>query len=166
MNNFIELIEYNVWANRRIVSQVKDLAHENFVQEGCAGECLTFMRKALLHLLKADWIWLGLWRGQAIMDYPQRWDQFAVDDIKKVWETMQADMLEELKSIFPPRADSEIEFSNGDEQIHILKFWQTINLVVDHCTYYRGQISNMIETLGVDPVKTQLFDYYTRRVHV
>ena len=79
---------------------------------------------------------------------------------------MQLNMLEELKSILPTREDNDIEFSNGDEQTHILKFYQTVNLVINHGTYYRGQIANIIETLAIDPVKTQLFDYYTRRVHV
>ena len=163
MNNFVELLEYNVWANKRILSQVSDLAQERFVQE--KNDCLTMMRQALLHLLKTDWIWLDFWKGQAIMDYPPSWDKFTFDDIEKVWESMQLNMLEELKSILPTREDNDIEFSNGDEQTHILKFYQTVNLVINHGTYYRGQIASIIETLAIDPVKTQLFDYYTRRVH-
>ncbi|HKZ36011.1 MAG TPA: DinB family protein [Chryseolinea sp.] len=165
MIDFIELLEYNVWANMRIISQVKDLAHENFVQEECAGNCLTSMRLALLHLLKADWVWLDLWRGRAIIDYPQTWDQLTIDDIEKVWNSLQLNIVEELQTIFPANADNDIQFSNGDEQIHVLKFYLTINLVVNHGTYYRGQIANMIETVGVDPVRTQLFDYYIRRIH-
>jgi uncharacterized damage-inducible protein DinB len=165
MIDFIELLEYNVWANMRIMSQAKDLAHENFAQEGGASDCLTSMRHALLHLLKADWVWLDLWKGQAMMDYPQTWDQLTIDDIEKVWNSIQLNMVEELKSIFPANAYKDIQFSNGDEQIHILKFYQTINLVVNHSTYFRGQIANMIETVGIDPVRTQLFDYI-RRVHV
>jgi uncharacterized damage-inducible protein DinB len=72
--------------------------------------------------------------------------------------------LEALNSNFFKRSDDEIGFSNGDEQIRILKFRQTITLAVDHDTYYRGQIANMIELLGFEPVETHLFDYYTRRV--
>lgn len=168
MNNFIELLEYNVWANRRIVSQVMDLAHEDFVKDAGAfnSDSLISMRQAVLHLLKADWIWLDLWRGKAISDYPDVWDQFTMDDIEKVWSLIQANILEELKSTLPAKSEREIEFSNGDETIHILKFYQTINLVINHATYYRGQIANMIDTIGVPPVKTDLFDYYTRRIHL
>jgi len=161
MNDFIELIEYNIWASKRLISQAKDLAREDSVVD--TGDCMNSIRRAFLHMLKADWIWLDLWKGQAIVEYPKAWDQFTLDDIDRVWSDLQTNILEELNSNFFKRSDDEIGFSNGDEQIRILKFRQTITLAVDHDTYYRGQIANMIELLGFEPVETHLFDYYTRR---
>ena len=166
MNAFIELIEYNVWANQRLMSQAKELMHESYIHIEDSCDCMSSMRHAFLHMLKADSIWLDLWKGQNIMDYPASWDQFTVDDIDRVWSDLQVNILEELNTNFLRRTDDEIGFSNGDEQIRILKFSQTITLAVNHSTYYRGQIANMIETLGFEPVSTHLFDYYTRRVHV
>jgi hypothetical protein len=37
MNDFIELIEYNIWASKRLISQAKDLARENYVVD--TGDC-------------------------------------------------------------------------------------------------------------------------------
>jgi uncharacterized damage-inducible protein DinB len=164
MNDFIELIEYNIWASKRLISQVKDLTHETYVVD--TNDCMNSIRRAFLHMLKADWIWLDLWKGEAIAEYPEAWDQYNVDEIDRVWSDLQVNILEALNSSFLKRPDDEVGFSNGDEQMRILKFRQTIILAVDHDTYCRGQIANMIELLGFEPVKTHLFDYYTRRVHV
>jgi uncharacterized damage-inducible protein DinB len=163
MNDFIELIEYNIWASKRLINQAKDLSHEDYVVD--TNGYMNSMRLAFLHMLKADWIWLDLWKGQPIVECPSAWDQFAIDDIDNVWSELQADIIEELSLNFFKRSDEDIGFTNGDEQIHILKFWQTITLAVDHDTYYRGQIASMIDLLGFEPVKTHLFDYYMRRIH-
>jgi uncharacterized damage-inducible protein DinB len=163
MNSFIELVEYNVWANRRVASQIKDLVHENYFQD--TNDCLGSMRQVLLHMLKANWIWLDLWKGQAIMDYPTSWDTFSVDEIEGVFNSLQENILQEINVNLDTKGERELLFSNGDEHVHLLKFWKTITLAVNHDTYYRGQISNMIETLGFEPAKTNLFDYYTRRIH-
>lgn len=163
MNNFIELLEYNIWANRRILSQVKYIVLEETLRDTC--DCRVSMQHALLHLLKADWIWFDLWKGQAIREYPKQWDGFTVMDIERVWPAMQDSLLEELRSVFPPRIDDEVVFSNGDEVVHLVKFYESINLVIVHGSYYRGQIGKMIDIIGLEPVKTQLFDYYARRIH-
>ncbi len=163
MNAFIELLEYNVWANRRILNQVHNLAQEPALQ--ASKDCFHFIRNAIFHLIKAEWVWLDQWKGEAIMESPEQWEKFEIEDFERIWIPLQTNTLEQLKSIPPHEFDHEIAFSNGDEKTHVLKFWQTINLVVNHASYYRGQISNMIDSLGIEPVKTQLFDYYTRRQH-
>jgi uncharacterized damage-inducible protein DinB len=163
MNDLIELIEYNIWASKRLISQAKDLSHESYVVD--ANDYMNSMRLAFLHMLKADWIWRDLWNGQLIMDYPKEWDQFTIDDIDGVWSDLQANILEVLNTNFFKRSDDEIAFTSGDEQIRILKFWQTITLAVDYDTYCRGEIANLIDLLGFEPVKTHLFDYYTRKIY-
>lgn len=163
MNNFIELLEYNIWANRRILSQVKYIALEETLRDAC--DCRVSMQHALLHLLKADWIWFDLWKGEAIREYPKQWDRFSVMDIERVWPAMQDSLLAELRSIFPSKANDDVVFSNGDEVVHVVKFFESINLVIVHGSYYRGQIDKMIDIIGLEPAKTQLFDYYTRRIH-
>jgi uncharacterized damage-inducible protein DinB len=82
-----------------------------------------------------------------------------------VLNSLQENILQEVNVNLNTKGERELLFSNGDEHVHLLKFWKTITLAVNHDTYYRGQISNMIETLGFEPAKTNLFDYYTRRVH-
>ena len=93
MNDFIELIEYNIWASKRLISQAKDLTHENYVVD--TDDYINSIRRAFLHMLKADWIWFDLWKGQAIVEYPKAWDQFTLDDIDRVWSDLQANILEE-----------------------------------------------------------------------
>ena len=53
MNAFIELLEYNVWANRRILNQAQDLAQEPAL--ATSKDCFHFICNAIFHLIKADW---------------------------------------------------------------------------------------------------------------
>ncbi|HTF17991.1 MAG TPA: DinB family protein [Chryseolinea sp.] len=160
MDILIELIEYNMWANRRIMSQVLDLAHESVLEDPFG--CRNSIRAVLLHMVKADWIWLDLWRGKAIIDYPPGWDEFSLDEIAPLWNQLQSTMLDQLRTLGQPGMSLDLDFSNGDERLSILKFERTIMMVVNHDTYYRGEIANLIDLLGYEPVRTHLFDFYTR----
>jgi uncharacterized damage-inducible protein DinB len=161
MEYLFELIEYNLWANRRIMSQSLDLAHESSLID--VLECRNSIRAVLLHMLKADWIWLDLWRGKAIIDYPLEWDAFTLDQIAPVWNHLQVNMLEQLHALSAPGPSYDLDFSNGDERLSILKLERTVMMVVNHDSYYRGEISNLIDMLGYEPIRTHLFDFYTRR---
>ena len=161
MDYLFELIEYNLWANRRIMSQALDLAHEPSLED--VLECGNSIRAVFLHMLKADWIWLDLWRGRAIIDYPPEWDTFTLDQMSPVWNQLQVNMLEQLHTFNSPHRPHDLDFSNGDERLTILKLERTVMMVVNHDSYYRGEIANLIDMLGYEPIRTHLFDFYTRR---
>lgn len=161
MNNFIELMEYNTWANKRILSQVKNLAKEDLIKD--TNGCFPSLRHAIIHLLRSDWIWLDRWLGQDFVEIPEQWNDLMIDDIQSIWSAVQTNTIDLLKSKLSREIDDVITISNGGENKLMLELRKTINLVVNHGAYHRGQIVNMIEMLGLQPVNTQLLEYYMRR---
>ena len=161
MNNLIELIEYNTWANKRILSQVKSLAQKDLIKD--TDGCFASLRHAIIHLLRSDWIWLDRWLGQDFVEIPEQWNDLMIEDIQSIWSAVQANIIDLLKSKLVEEADELITISNEGEYKLMLELRKTINLVVNHGAYHRGQIVNTIKMLGLQPIKTQLLEYYRRR---
>jgi uncharacterized damage-inducible protein DinB len=42
-------------------------------------------------------------------------------------------------------------------------FWQTLYQVVNHGTYHRGQVTNMVRILGRQPVTTDIFLFFREK---
>lgn len=83
MNSLIELIEYNTWANKRILCQVKGLALDDFIRD--THGCFPSVRHAVIHLLRSDWIWLGRWQGEGFTEMSLQWNELMIGAIESIW---------------------------------------------------------------------------------
>jgi len=160
MNNFIELIEYNTWANKRLLCQLKELPEEYILRDVIDG--FPSIHQAIYQLLRSDRIWLDRWKGHWPTEIPGNWNTLTLKGMEVVWNDLQTDTLSWLRLVLPRAIDHEITISDRSGTTTTLKFSQTVNLVLNHASHYRGQLTNVVSALGLDPVKTQLLDYYTR----
>ncbi|UBM59667.1 DinB family protein [Marinilongibacter aquaticus] len=160
MKNAVKLIEYNIWANQKIMNQAYELTDSAFVQ--AIGGSFPSVQETLQHLLQSDWIWLHRWKGFPIVDVPKNWDTSTAHSLQSIWQPIQEQTKEEVQTL-AEKESLEIAFTSRKGDSFQLPFADSIVHVVNHGTYHRGQVVNMLKILGKEPVSTDYFLFSTQK---
>ncbi|WP_353721104.1 DinB family protein [Dyadobacter sp. 676] len=152
------LLSYNIWANRRLTEQIKDLTREEFTGE--IGGSFPSVRLTLVHLLEADWLWLNRWQGKPLVLPPDTWDTGSAESVSEIWLGIQEEILRVFESKAEETMLQPLHFITRAGAALEMPYWQTVSHMVNHGTYHRGQLANMIRILGYKPVGTDLFLFF------
>lgn len=141
---FLNLFEYNYWANNRILQ----LLQKEKVED---EKILTLMG----HILAADIIRLsrikpldgayGLWRAYSLQELSEM-QAFA----SKQW----LDYIRSSNSL-----EENVEYKNTKGQAYVSRISNIMIHVVNHATYHRGQIALLLRQQGITPVDTDYIIY-------
>lgn len=115
------------------------------------------------HLLESDYRWLWRWKGVPFGEIPAH---FVVDGYASL-ETLWLPQLEEMQTVagefIANDAGRLVHFVTG-KGLHVTQpWWQTLYQVVNHGTYHRGQVTNALRILGVQPVSTDIFLFFLEK---
>ena len=161
VNEFLELFDYNAWANRVIFDAVAQLPDEQYFRDlksSCGG-----VHGTLCHIVWAEQLWLHRWLGKPNPAVPQGGDLRSLAEVRSRWETVDAERGSFVAAFTENRlADTRlVKPSSGGEYVHT--FRQMFRHFINHSSYHRGQIVTFIRQLGAKPPSTDLILYYRRR---
>jgi uncharacterized damage-inducible protein DinB len=162
LQDIFTLYEYNRWANGRTLEAAEKLDPTAFVKD--LKNSFPSVRDTLAHILGAEWIWLRRWKGESpaklivATEFPTaaslRERFMAVDGERKGFMTGLSE--EQLQQSF--------DYKDLAGNLLHLPFVQSMQHVVNHGTYHRGQITTMLRQLGATPVGTDMSRFYLDRV--
>ena len=156
MTELVELLEYHRWATNLTVNAVKALTPEQFKRD--LGSSFPSVRDTLVHIFTADRAWLGRLEGQA----PPRANtaDFAdLDSLLEVWEPVLTRWPVAVESLGDAgRLDTGrlIEYKSFAGDPFTNPLGQIVRHVVNHGTYHRGFVGDMLYQAGVTPAATDL----------
>jgi len=161
MENLSFLIDYHLWAHRRLLELLPGLTAEEWTID-TRGSYPTL--KALYqHMLEGDYRWLQRWKGVAKADIPAH---YRIEDYGSL-DRLFRPQLEEME-----RAGKQWLESGPDRPVHIITatgltmtqpFWQTLYQVANHGTYHRGQAAHMLRAMGRRPAGTDILLFFNER---
>ena len=154
MIEIVKHIEYQRWANKKITDQIKALTTEVFEKD--FGGSFPSIRLTLLHLLQADYRWLQRLNGIPIVEIPSDWQHADMNSMLSTWSNVQEQLVSRVKEIVP-RGNPNIKFITAKGDPYELPFADVIAHLVNHATYHRGQLVNMMRMAGVKPESTDYF---------
>jgi uncharacterized damage-inducible protein DinB len=155
------LIDYNFWANRRVLDSVAALPGDAFTRELGREFSEPTLRRMLGHVMGAEILWLGRWRGL----HPtalEPGDAYATPaDLRARWEVAERD----FRGFVEPLTDADlgrmVEYRSLDaREMHRSALWQMIQHVVNHGTHHRSEAATMLTRLGAPPPPLDLIVYY------
>lgn len=152
MTNLIKLVEYQQWANAKIVAQLKTLQPEVLEKE--FGGSFPSLRLTVLHMLQADYRWLHRLKGNPIVTIPTEWQSDSSQNLLTTWLDVQGQLVETVKTL---SAEQLIAFTIATGDRFELPLHEVITHVVNHATYHRGQVVNQLRMAGENPVNTDYF---------
>jgi uncharacterized damage-inducible protein DinB len=155
------LYDYNAWANQRALDSVAPLTVEQFTRP--LGSSFASLRDTLAHIWGSQWVWLERFQGRspaALPDVGQfpdlstlraRWD----DDEERLQKFVSSLTQEDLNRVVSYRTMKFGEYRNP--------LWQSMQHMVNHSTYHRGQVATLLRQLDAKPISTDLMHFYRER---
>jgi uncharacterized damage-inducible protein DinB len=155
------LYDYNAWANRRSLGAAEKLTAEQFVRP--LGSSFSSVRDTLAHICGAEWIWLERFQGRSPAALPSV-NQFQdVASLREHWLAQEQRLIAFVKGVTQSQLDSEMSYKTLKFGVYNNPLWQSMQHLVNHGTYHRGQVTTMLRQLGAEPVLTDLMHFYRER---
>ena len=161
MNEFLELFDYNAWANRTIFDAAAKLPDEQYFRD--LKSSYGGVHGTLCHIVWAEQLWLHRWKGKANPAVAQGTDLRSLSEVRGRWEEVEAERDSMLGAFSEGRLEETrvVKPSSGGEYVHT--FRQMFRHFINHSSYHRGQIVAFLRQLGATPPSTDLILYYRRR---
>ncbi|MCX6170022.1 MAG: hypothetical protein NTX65_11815 [Ignavibacteriales bacterium] len=146
--HFINLFEYNIWANNRIFSALKLVLHPT-------QKILEIMS----HLVLSQETWLGRIQGKHTNSF---WDKVELDLLEKRSQLNNEEWLKLLNSSSKNDLVKKYSYQNTKGESFETSLQDIITHIINHSTYHRAQINLLLRQNGHEPAVTD-YIYYTRR---
>jgi uncharacterized damage-inducible protein DinB len=155
------LYDYNAWANRRELDAASALTPEQFVKP--LGSSFSSVRDTLAHICGAEWIWLERFQGRSPSSLPDTTQFSDVPGLRGHWDELEARLLKFVRELTQTDLDRTLEYKTLKFGVYKNPLWQSMQHLVNHGTYHRGQITTMLRQHGAQPIMTDLMHFYRER---
>ena len=155
------LYDYNAWANHRSLDAAAHLTTEQFTKP--MGSSFSSVRDTLAHICGAEWIWLERFQGRSPASLPDVLECTDVDSLRAKWVEQEGRLLAFVAKLTQEDLNRVLEYKTLKFGVYKNPLWQSMQHVVNHGTYHRGQITTLLRQLGAQPILTDLMHYYRER---
>jgi uncharacterized damage-inducible protein DinB len=153
-----QLYDYNAWANRRAMEAAEALTPEQFTKP--LGSSFSSVRDTLAHIYGAEWIWLERFQGRSPASLPDV-TQFAnLVSLRERWLEQEARLLGFVRGLTQADLDRAMEYKTLKFGVYRNPLCQSMQHLVNHGTYHRGQVTTLLRQLGAQPILTDLMHFY------
>ncbi len=156
-----QLYDYNAWANRRSLAAAEKLKAEEFTRP--LGSSFSSVRDTLAHIYGAEWIWLERFQGRSPAALPNVREFEDQASLRERWLEQEQRLLAFVGGLTQSDLDRELEYKTLKFGVYRNPLWQSMQHVVNHGTYHRGQVTTMLRQLGAQPILTDLMHFYRER---
>ncbi len=155
------LYQYNAWANARALGSAEPLTPAQFLQD--LKNSFPSVRDTLAHILGAEWVWLRRWHGESPVKLLSGADFPTLASLKERFAAVERERQAFLEALPDGRLAQPFEYRDLAGNPYRLRLVESLQHVVNHGTYHRGQITTMLRQLGATPVSTDLSRFYLER---
>ncbi len=148
-NNLIEHLNYHYWATGRLLDACEGLSKETLERD--IGGSFGSLFATLVHMYSAENIWLARWQEQEDPGFSETSAFSDVRHVRNEWQLKGEDVMAFVKT-----QDAEQTMTAAGHQ-HAL--WEMVLHMIDHSSFHRGQIINMLRNEGKTPPQTNFIHY-------
>ena len=152
------LLDYHYWARDRMLTAFDILTPEQFTQP--IESSFKSIRDTVVHMMGAEAVWYSRWRGnpQGMIAAEGLGD---VASLRAAWGELESGVRVFFRELGAEKIDTRMEYKSLKGEPHSSSFKQTLQHVVNHASYHRGQVTTMLRQIGVKPPEsTDLINYY------
>jgi uncharacterized damage-inducible protein DinB len=155
------LYDYNAWANRRAVHAASALTKDQFLKP--MGSSFGSVRDTLAHVCGAEWIWLERFQGRSPASMPDVTEYGDAESLRAKWAEQEARLLAFVGKLTQEDLNRVIEYKTLRFGVYKNPLWQSMQHLVNHGTYHRGQVTTLLRQHGATPILTDLMHFYRER---
>ena len=156
-----QLTHYQLWANQQVLTVIQNLPEEKAHAEVASSFPSIF--KTVLHIWDAESVWWQRVKLQERIIMPSL--EFNGNIQEASAGLMQQDLLWKnwVEHASDISLEHTIQYYNTKKENFKQPVWQIVLHVVNHSTYHRGQLINMLRQVGVEKLPHTDFIYWTRK---
>ncbi len=148
------LYAYNRWANEKTVGAAGALSPEQLHRNLGTSQGSTF--GTLVHILWAEWRWLGRWIAPAPAPGPDPNACESLAALRARWAEVEREQAAFLARLSASDLAAPLRYENPPGTTWIYPLGQTLQHLINHSSYHRGQVTTLLRQLGALPVATDL----------
>jgi uncharacterized damage-inducible protein DinB len=156
--DMVALYEYNAWADRRVLDAASALSREQFTKQ--MGSSFSSVRDTLAHIYGVEWLWLERFQGRSPAAIPDDAEFADIAKLKASWAMFEPRLLSFARGLTQEDLDRVMEYKTMKFGVYRNPLWQSMQHLVNHGTYHRGQVTTMLRQLGAQPILTDLMHFY------
>ncbi len=156
--DFHILFEFNFWANARTLQAVESLNEDLLYVD--LKNSFGSIHGTLVHLCGAEDIWLQRLNGADPGIFMKKENYPTVASVKLKWREVEDGWKTYLTGLNDELLPRSLTFHNLKGEEVTQQTGQSLQHLVNHSTYHRGQITTMIRQSGGTPIGTDLIAFY------
>jgi len=152
------LYDYHRWANRRLFDATAALGEE--VAGRAVGPQFTFptVRRMLVHVYGADWIWLARWKGTSPAAMPGE-EIATLAALRARWDATEREQREFVEGLGAADLGRVIDYRNTQGKPFRASLGPLLQHVANHGTHHRSEVATMLTILSGSPPSTDMLAY-------
>jgi uncharacterized damage-inducible protein DinB len=143
---FVQLTTYNEWANAKAINWVLEIDDRQWLQ--VVTSSFSSVSQTALHIASAEKVWTQFWEGVPHPTFLSKEFKGSKEDLIRTWKRASAD----LKRLVEHWPEDEwlrtIEYQTPRGKQMATPFRETVAHVINHSTYHRGQLVNVLRQVG------------------
>lgn len=155
------LYDYNAWANHRSLDAASALTTEKFLQP--MGSSFGSVRDTLAHIHGAEWIWLERFQGRSPSSLPDATRFQDIPSLRAQWNELEGRLLGFVRGLKQSDLERVFEYKTLKFGVYRNPMAESLQHLVNHGTYHRGQVTTLLRQLGAQPMATDLMHFHRER---
>jgi len=171
------LYAYNAWANRRMFSVLERLGEGQF--SAALPSSFPSIRESVFHIFFAEWLWLRRWKGvsprASVPDpdaslktwtslrpggIPAAQELSSIAALRTFAEAIEQERQQFLQGLSEEVLHAELKFSDMAGNPYSVPLVQSMQHVVNHGTYHRGQVTTLLRQSGAETIALDMIFFF------
>ena len=159
---FIELADFNVWANDIVHSWLNAITDEQW--EKPIVSSFNSIRETVLHVIGAEIIWLERLKNVSAPVWLPQVFKGSKEELIENWKKASADLKVLVENFDDNGLDQPMIFKRLNGEENRMPHYQVFAHVFNHSTYHRGQLVTMLRQAGYTDVRsTDMLMYFREK---
>jgi uncharacterized damage-inducible protein DinB len=158
---FIELAEYNIWANNIVLSWLDKITDEQWGMHVVSS--FNSIAETVLHITGAESVWLERLNNVAAPVWLPSVFKGTRSEIIDLWKKASAEIKKAIEGFNEAAMMEKLVFKrlNGDR--YEMPHYQVFAHIFNHSTYHRGQLVTMLRQVGYTNVgSTDMLGFFRK----
>jgi uncharacterized damage-inducible protein DinB len=152
-NELARLLEYNVWANHRLLRVSALLTLEAFVKN--LGASHGGVRGTLFHIMTTEQMWLDRWMGLQTAASSEN-DFDGLIPLRDRWASMEDKRHAWFGALPAAALEQPLRYTSNMGEAFEVPLGRLVQHMVNHSTYHRGQLAILLRQVGAKPASTEM----------
>jgi uncharacterized damage-inducible protein DinB len=157
---FIELSDYHIWANDLVCNWLDEISEQQWKQVVVSS--FNSIYETILHIASAEKLWIERLRKMSKFEILTKIFNGSKEDLIRLWKQIFHSLKDLIEEMPEDLFEQKLLYKNTQGVEYNLPYYQLLAHLINHTTYHRGQVVNMLRQVGFTDVKSTDMTTYFR----